>query len=159
MNAGRFGDLAFSGIWRLNSAQVYSLRAGGVPLTGVQTALLKAYPDAPASQTVYFGERGSQDFAGYGLFDLSVNYDVPVFKTLRPWVKMDVFNLFDNQKLIRWDTTVTPDPNSPVDSLGLPTGYLKGPRFGTAVSNSSYPQAIQGIAGGRMLRLAVGFRF
>ena len=72
---------------------------------------------------------------------------------------MDVFNLFDNDKLIRWDTTVQPDPSSPLDSLGLPTGYVKGPRFGTAVSNASFPAALQGVTGGRTLRLAVGFRF
>jgi hypothetical protein len=159
MNAGRFGDVSFSGLWRVNSAQVYSLRSGGQPLSSVQTALLKAYPDSPQSQTIYFGARGAESFKGYGLFDVSVNYDVPVFKTLRPWVKMDVFNLFDNDKLIRWDTTVTPDPKSPVDSLGLPTGYVTGPRYGTAVSNASFPSALQGVTGGRTLRLAVGFRF
>lgn len=159
VNAGRFGDVSFAGLWRVNSAQVYSLRTGGVALSTVQQALLAAYPDSPTTQTIYFGERGSQSFKGYALFDLSVNYDVPVFRTLRPWVKMDVFNLFDNDKLIRWDTTVQPDPTSPADSLWLATGYVKGPRYGTAVSTASYSAALQGVTGGRTLRLAVGFRF
>ena len=39
---------------------------------------------------LYFGDRGSQEFKGDGLFDMSINYNVPVFRTLRPWVKLDV---------------------------------------------------------------------
>ena len=57
---------------------------------------------------VFFnGERGSETFPGYGLFDTSINYNIPVFRTLRPWVKFDVYNLFNNQKLIGWNTAVT----------------------------------------------------
>ncbi len=44
----------------------------------------------PAPTNVFFGDRGSQEFAGYGVLDMSFNYNVPVFRTLRPWVKFDV---------------------------------------------------------------------
>ena len=50
-----------------------------------------------------------------------------MFRTVRPWVKVEILNLTNNQKLISWDTTVTPDPNSPLDANGLPTGYIQGP--------------------------------
>src|SRR5918994_6937 len=99
------------------------------------------YPDAPAPGALYFGPRGSQAFKGYGLFDTSLNYAVPVLRTLRPWVKLDVYNVFNNQKQIGWNTSVRPDPNSPQDSLGLPTGYLPGPLFGKATSPSHFPVA------------------
>ena len=64
---------------------------------------------------MFFGERGSETFKGYGLLDTSINYNIPVFRSLRPWVKFDVYNLFNNRKLIAWNTTVRPDPTSPLD--------------------------------------------
>jgi hypothetical protein len=100
----------------------------------VVQGLLARYPNTPSSQTVYFGARGSQDFLGYGLVDTSINYDVPVFRTLKPWVKFDVYNLFNNEKLIGWSTTVSPNKATSADSLGLPTGY-------TPSSRSERPQA------------------
>jgi hypothetical protein len=120
---------------------------------------------------VFFnGERGTETFPGHGLFDASINYNVPVFRTLRPWVKLDVYNLFDNQKLIGWNTTITQNGASPKDSLGLATEYAKGATFGTATGNTvtnlysttinAYPLSFTGApAGGRTFRLAVGFRF
>ena len=79
--------------------------------------------------------------------------------TLRPWLKVEVYNLFNNQKLIRWNTAVTPDPNSPTDALDLPTAYLEGPNFGKATAPSSFPTPLQdATGGGRTFRVAVGFR-
>ena len=58
-----------------------------------------------------------------------------------------------------FDTTVTPDPSSPTDALGLPTGYIKSPAFGTADRNRDYPVPFTGLTGGRTFRFAVGIRF
>ena len=44
---GRAGDISISGWLRIESGQVYSLRATNQPLTPTQSALLAAYPDAP----------------------------------------------------------------------------------------------------------------
>jgi outer membrane receptor protein involved in Fe transport len=177
MPMGRLGDLSVSGLWRMDSALTYSLRAVSAPLTATQASILAAagYPDAPGTTSpssgyyVYFGDRGSQTFKGYGLFDLSVNYNIPVFRTLRPWLKVDVYNLLDNNKLIAWNTTVRPDPNSPKDNLGLPTGFIRASTFGTATGNTinltgltvnAFPTAFSGaLPGGRTLRMAFGLRF
>jgi hypothetical protein len=156
---GHLGDLSVSGLWRVDSGQVYSLVARSQPLSSIQQTLLAAYPDQPASQDIYFGARGSQFFNGYGLLDTSINYNVPVAGSLRPWVKFDVYNLFNNQKLIQFNTSVLPDKNSPKDALGLPTGFVQGPHFGTAERNSDFPVPFTTLTGGRTLRLAVGFRF
>jgi hypothetical protein len=139
----------------------YSLRALSQPLTAIQRSLLAAagYPDAPQDQTVYFSPRGSETFKGYGLFDTSINYNIPIFRSLRPWVKLDLFNVFDNLKLVSWNRTVRQDPSSPADSLGLRTGFLPGASFGQADSNSNFPSALEGIVGGRTFRAALGFRF
>jgi hypothetical protein len=62
---------------------------------------------------------------------------------VRPWFKFEAYNVFDNNKLINWVTTVTPDPNSPLDSNGLPTGYIRPANFGTPVNNASYPRPLR----------------
>ncbi len=158
LNLGRGGDVSFSGLMRVNSGQVYSLRVNQGPTTA-QKSLLAAYPDLPSTQTVFFADRGSENFKGYGVVDLSVNYNVPVFESARPWIKVDVFNALNNQKLIAWNTTIKADPASAKDSLGLATGYLPGPTFGTATSNNQFPAPLAGVTGGRTLRLAIGVRF
>jgi hypothetical protein len=106
----------------------------------------------PTSQTIYFGPRGSEEFEGLSLFDLSVNYSIPVFRTARPFIKLDLFNVFDNDKLLSWNTTVRADPASPLDDLGLPTGYIKGSLFGEAQSSGNYARP-------REFRMAFGVRF
>jgi hypothetical protein len=164
LGLGKAGDAILSGLWRVNSGTTYSLVAAGQPLTAIQTALISKYPDAPDSQNVYFGERGSQKFKGYGMIDIGVGYNVPVFKTLRPYVKLDIYNALNNQKQIEWNTTVRQDPNSPKDALGLATGYLEGASFGKATSSQNFPIPFTGdgnapFTGGRTYRVAVGFRF
>jgi hypothetical protein len=160
---GRFGSVDLAPVWRVNSGQVYSLAALGVPISSVELARNPGYPvndiNPSYSHTVYFGERGSQDFAGYGLLDVSASYQIPVWKTARPWVKFELFNALNNQKLVKWDTTVTPDANSALDANGLRTGFVEGPRFHTATQDDHFPQPIPGINGGRLFRMAFGIRF
>jgi hypothetical protein len=160
MDLDRLGDVSFSGLVRVESGASYSLAATGVPLTDIQEDILAAagYVDDPGEQTLYFGERGSETFPSHGLLDLSVNYDIPVFRSLRPWLKFDVFNVLDNDKLIAFDTTVLPDPNSPLDSLGRPTGFIRDDTFGQATGSGDYPASL-GEAGGRAFRVAFGLRF
>ena len=108
---------------------------------------------------MFFDERGSEEFAGYGLVDLGVTYQVPVWKTLKPWVKIEVLNALGNDKLITWDTTITVDQASALDEDGLPTGYLKSARFGQGTSTANYPRPRPGLTGGRTYMGAFGFRF
>lgn len=84
------------------------------------------------------------DFKGDGLFDPALTYGVPVWKTARPWIKVEFNNLLKNSKLIAWDATVTSDPNSPKNANGLPTGYIPGARFGQATVDNQFPQPIPG---------------
>jgi hypothetical protein len=158
---GRLGDLSVSGLWRVDSGQVYSLRALNQGLTATQRTILRnaGYPDAPGNSSVYFADRGTEQFKGYGLLDAGIGYNIPIMATVRPWVKLDIYNLLNNQKLIAWNTTIRPDPASPVDALGLRTGYIKGPLFGTGTSQSHYPVPFGGQTGGRTFRVAVGVRF
>ena len=154
------GDLSLSGLWRIESGTSYSLVATGQDLTDTQFTILEdaGYPDSPADQDIYFGERGSETFPGFAAVDFAATYQVPVFRSLRPWLKFDVFNIFNNQKVIGFDTTVDPDPDSPVDALGLPTGYIESETFGEPISPTDFPQSLQTV-GGRTFRMSFGFRF
>jgi hypothetical protein len=130
-------------------------------LTATQRTILRnaGYPDAPGSSTLYFDERGSQEFPAYGLVDANISYNIPVVGSVRPWVKFDVYNLLNNQKLIQFNTTVRPDPASPLDALGYRTGFTRGAAFGTGTANTHYPVPFGGQTGGRTYRVAVGLRF
>lgn len=172
----RFGTLSVSGLWRVDSAQVFSLRTVSPALTATQAGILAAagYPDAPATAGpsnyyVFFGDRGAGRLKGFSVFDTSISFNVPVARTVRPYIKVDVFNLFDNRELIAWNVTVRADNASPKDALGLATGYTNGPTFGTATGNTislsrltvnAFPMAYNGaLPGGRTLRVAFGVRF
>ena len=159
----KFGSFDISPIWRVNSGQVYSIYADGVPLTAIELARNPGYPandiNASTADRVYFGERGAGNFKGYGLLDLALGYNVPVWRTVRPWIKVEFYNILNNQKLIAWDKTVTPDNNGPKDADGLPLNYIEGPRFGQPTADNQYPQPTPGQNGGRLFRMAVGIRF
>jgi hypothetical protein len=159
VDLGKFGNASVSGLWRVDSGLVYSLASAGQPFTPIQLALISNYPDGPSSQTIYYDARGSESFKGYGLFDLGVGYNIPVYKSLRPWLKLDVYNMLNNQKQIAWNTTVSQNTAGPKDSLGLATTYNKGGSFGKATSNTQFPVPFQGETGGRTFRMAVGVRF
>ena len=110
-------------------------------------------------QTVFFGDRGAYQYKGYGVMDLATSYNVPVWRTLKPWVKLEVYNLFNNQKLIAWDTAVTADGAGAKDGNGLPLDYVKGVNFGKGTSNAHYPRPRPGMDGGRTFIVAAGVRF
>jgi hypothetical protein len=73
---GNFGSIDVTPMWRYNSALTYSLAAASVPLSAVQRARNPGYARLPGSgtngsQTLFFGDRGREEFAGYGLLDLA----------------------------------------------------------------------------------------
>jgi len=151
LGLGRFGRVNLGLLWRYNSALGYSLAAANVNLSDVQAARDPGYADTPPTQTLFFGERGREDYRGAHLFDLAVNYEIPVWRSLRPWAKFEAFNLFNNDTLTRFNTTIEPDYDGPVDTDGLPTTFSRDARFGQATSQNSYPVP-------RTLQFSVGFR-
>jgi hypothetical protein len=153
-----YGSLDISPLWRVNSGRTYSLVANGVPLSAVQVSRNPGYAGVP-SQQLFFGERGSESFNGYGLFDLAVTYGIPVWHSVAPWMKFEVLNTLNNQKLVSWDTTVTPDNAGPKDDNGLPLNYVQGARFGQGIRPADYPRPRPGLDGGRTFLMSMGVRF
>jgi hypothetical protein len=157
---GRFGSVDLAPIWRYNSAQTFSLSSAGLALTPAQIARDPGYRRSGlTSQTIFYGGRGTEEFDGYGLMDVAATYQIPLWKTLRPWIKAEVYNVLNNDTLIGWTTTVTPDPNSPVDELGLRTGFVRSANFGNARANTDYPRPLPGIDGLRTFFVSFGLRF
>ena len=164
LDLGRFGSVDLAPIWRYNSALTYSLAASSVPLSAIQRSHNPGYARLPGSgangsQTLFFDARGSEQFAGYGLMDLGVTYQIPLWKALRPWARIEILNVFDNDKLIGWDTSIKADATSALDANGLPTGYIEGVRNGQGTSTAHYPRPRPGLTGGRTYLGAFGLRF
>jgi outer membrane receptor for ferrienterochelin and colicin len=174
LGLGRAGNVSLSGLLRVDSGLAFSLAQRGVAPNATQRALLTAagYPDQLGTANVFFAERGSETFAGYGLFDVSAHYNVPVFRELRPWVKVDIYNVMNNQKLIAWNTTVSQNAASAADNLGLRNEFTPSAQFGKASGNTvtnlnqtaipTYaPTGFGGTNGngGRTFRVAMGLRF
>ena len=158
LSLGSYGSIDVSPLYRYNSAKTYSLWISGVMLSPVQAARNPGYATTP-TQTIFFGDRGSESFKGYGLFDLALTYGVPLWRSARPWIKIETFNLLNNQALIAWKTTITQDTAGARDENGLVTGYVKSATFGTGTAVTHYPAPRPGTDGGRMIDFAVGFRF
>jgi hypothetical protein len=121
-NLGRAGTLSTGLIYRYDSGQTFTFQQTGVARTAAQLARNPGYASTP-TQTVIFGERGAGEFNDTHLFDLALSYSIPVWRSLEPYMKVDVRNLFNDDTLIAHNTTVFQDATTPLDSDGLRTGY------------------------------------
>lgn len=158
LNLGAAGRVDLAPMVRYNSARTFSSVAP-VPVTATQLANNPGYARTPTSQTLFFGARGAGSFAGFGLLDLASTWSVPVWRSLAPWVKLEVLNALNNQKAIAWDTTVTADNAGAKDANGLPLSYIKGANFGNPTATTHYPRPRPGMDGGRTFIAAFGAKF
>jgi hypothetical protein len=151
-NLGFMGRADVGVMYGYDSPLTYSIFATGVARTAEQSARNPGYARPFASQTLYFGDRGIGEFESRHQLDLAVSYQIPIWRTLGPWFKVDVFNVLNNQPLLRYNTTVTPDFDGPRDEFGLPLEYVPGGNFGQATTTTHDPRP-------RTVWLAFGFRF
>lgn len=151
VSLGRAGALNLGLLWRYDSALTYSLAAPEVDFSDVQLSRDPGYYSLD-TQTLYYGPRGAGSYNGAHRFDAALNYEIPVYRSLRPWLKAELRNIFNDQTLIGFNTSITEDLDGPVDANGLPTQYVQGPRFGQGTSTLDYPLA-------RSFRMSIGFRF
>ena len=81
---GWAGNVTVGPIWRYNSAQTYSLFASGVPLSCDPDRTVAAGGVCQAAgrrfQTLYFDDRGTESFEGYGLVDIAATYDIAIWR-------------------------------------------------------------------------------
>jgi hypothetical protein len=86
----------------------------------------------------YFGSRGSSEFEDSHVFDLSARYSMAAWKSVEPWIRLEVRNLFNDDSITAWNTFVRPDADGPVDENGIWTDYVRGPGFGQARSPDDF---------------------
>ena len=84
LHKGSLAGLTVQGL-RLDQDPVPDLT--DVDLSEIQLARNPGYARLPGggTQTLYYGERGSENFEGYGLVDFAATYEIPIWRTVRPW--------------------------------------------------------------------------
>ncbi|HKB81097.1 MAG TPA: carboxypeptidase regulatory-like domain-containing protein [Thermoanaerobaculia bacterium] len=132
----RFGGLGVGLLWRYDSPLTFSYTAN-LARSAASKALNPGYHGVGNSVTMFFGDRGAGQYNATSVFDLSLQYSLPISK-VTPWVKFDVQNALNSKTLLTYNTTIVADPNSPNDALGYPTGFTKAATFGRPVSATSY---------------------
>ncbi len=161
LGLGRAGNLNFGLLANLDSGLSFS-STDSWSITPTQAALITAagYVDSPTSQTLFFGTRGDVQFDDSLTFDLSINYQIPIWSDLELWIKADMLNVFDDDTQIAGNSTVCgagicsggDTGGGARDGLGLPVTFTLPANFKTARNNADFvdPQEY---------RFTVGFRF
>lgn len=133
----RFGNLTTGLIYRYDSPQTFSYSAT-VGRSAISNSKNPGYKGAGTSVGIFFGDRGIGTFNSTSLFDVSLQYSIPVAGRVTPWLKFDVRNVMNSDTQVTWNTAVVADSTSPVDSWGYRTGFVKGTAFGRPSGASSY---------------------
>ena len=156
LKLGGAGTVNLGLLYRYDSPLTYSLPANNAHHRAQQRPEpgLRRQPDHAEA---LLRERGSASSSAQSLFDLALNYDIPVFKTVRPYFKFDMRNMFNEQPLIGFDTTVTPNNAGPRDSMGIPTEFIQASTYGTPQNN--YTATEPHVPQPRTFLFAVGIRF
>ena len=156
-----FGDLNVGLAYSYDSPRTFSYSFVRSGLTPAQIARDPGYARRPATQFVFFGERGAGEYEGIHSLDLAIGLGVRVWRSVEPFFKFSVRNVTNEQSLVSFDTVVVPcttaaqagcDGQAPVDGLGLPTRFARGPSFGNARSAADYQVP-------REYRFSAGIRF
>ena len=136
MNFGRGGSMSVSGLVRVDSSLAYSLAQRVAPTATQRVHGGRRLPVRSVPRTCSSRRAAPRRSPRCGLLDTSVHYNVPLFSDLRPWIKFDVYNLMNNQKPVRFSTTVSQNAATSADNLGLRTGYTPAATFGKATGNT-----------------------
>ena len=136
LGIGPAGRLTAGLLYRFDSPLTFSY-SQSVNRSAQSKAANPGYHGAGSTVTLFWGDRGAGHYNSTSLFDTSLRWDLPIFR-VTPWIKADVRNVFNKSTLISYNTTVNPDPNSPVDAFGYPTGYVKAATFGRPTARTSY---------------------
>ena len=149
--------------WKPYAKPATSTGARNEPRRSATNARNPGYARPPTSQTLFFGERGVGEYEDSHQFDLAFTYQVPVFRSLRPWLEFEVYNVFNDQSLVTFNTAVTPNNAGPRDANGLPTEFVQGSSFGRPTAITHFPRATNTPAGtavyARTWLVSFGFRF
>jgi hypothetical protein len=94
----RFGRFAVGSLLRYRSGMPWSKTAT------VARASVEDYLTETGAYTAFFG-RGTERFDDWWSFDLSLRYDIAVWRDVRPYVKLGVVNVLGNDAVIEYQTS------------------------------------------------------
>jgi hypothetical protein len=153
LGLGRAGNLNLGLLMNHDSGRTWSA-TDTVGRTATQTAICNSigYVDCFTTQDLFFGQRGGVKFSDATTFDFTANYQLPIFKDFDLWIKLDMFNLLDDDTQTSGETDVTANFDGPLDALGLPTTFTPDADFRDGTANADYSAP-------REYRFYVGFRF
>jgi hypothetical protein len=158
---GSFGDLDFGLAYSYDSPLTFSYFVTRSGFTAEQIARDPGYARRPATQTIFFGERGAGEYDDAQSLDLALGLGIRVWKSLEPHIKFAVTNVTNEDSLVFFDTVVAACTSAtqagcngaaPVDENSLPTTFVRGPNFGKARSAADHQIP-------REYRFSVGIRF
>lgn len=157
LSLGRAGRVNLGVLYRFDSPLTNSIIANNQSYSSIQRAgrALYASPPSVLTNDVFFGERGVLEFEKEHDIDFALNYEVPIIKKLSPWFKLDIRNVLNKKAQIFGSGSVRQDTTTPVDGLGLRTGFLStftGSLFRQATGNADYQVP-------REFRISLGIRF
>ncbi len=126
---GRAGNLNAGLIYSFDSGRAFDEADENFRATPGQRQVAAdlGYQNFPGTRTLFFC-RGCRHFEDTNVFDIAINYSIPVWKSLEPWFKFELRNIFDSVNVIDGQTSVRSDRGSadPNDPLGLPTTFTEG---------------------------------
>lgn len=145
LGLGRAGNLTAGLIWRYDSPQVFSF-ATTTLRTAAQLNRNPGYknvaPLGQANQALFYGERGAGTFnEATSLFDISLSYGLPIFRSIEPWIKFDIRNALNDDSQTFGTTSITAVSaanGGTLDSDGLPTTFTPQATFGAPRSSNDY---------------------
>jgi hypothetical protein len=132
---GALGRFASGDVWERSASVAY-------PFDDPNSVV-----DFPGSYTYYFEQRGSNRFTSNWALDFSARYQIPLYKDLAGWVKLDVTNLLDNDELVTFDTSGTAEERENGQLVFVPSST-----FGEAQGAANYQAP-------RAYLLTVGLQF
>ena len=144
-------------IYTYDSGTPYNITST-VHVHDIQLARDPGYASLPATQALYFGDRGNNFYPSQQRWDSSFEWDAPIYKTIAPYVRFAITNVFNTHYLVSYNTSVirttgngTRPGRSTRTASRRPTRRV--PTFGTATSCDQLPDSA------RTLTAAAGIRF
>ena len=103
------------------------------------------YVGGPEPRTLYLSHGCGSGGSRATVRSTSFQYGIRRWRSVTPWIKAEIFNVFHNDEQIAWNTVGLPDSTGPTDDLIVPIDFLTGPRFGQATSVDHFPRYVPGI--------------
>lgn len=151
------GKLNFSSIGYFESGAPYSLTATATKPTSLPSAA------SYGTYTRFYGDRGIGRYPNTYRADFQVGYEVPMWRKLTAFARVNVRNVFNSQQLDTFNisgTTMRPGTGADAGKL-LPGGDAANVNTGTFVGGSSFgrPTGAAHYITARTINIAGGFRF